>query len=58
MEFCLECHRDPAPHLRPREFITDMTWKPAGDARALGEELVKRNGIRVGQLDYCYVCHR
>jgi hypothetical protein len=58
MEFCLSCHRDPAPNLRPHQFITDMNWKPAGDARALGEQLVKQNGIRVGQLDYCYVCHR
>ena len=51
MEFCLDCHRDPAPNLRPHQFITDMDWKPAGDARALGEQLVKQNGIRVGQLD-------
>jgi hypothetical protein len=58
MEFCIGCHRDPAPHLRPRERITDMEWQPAGDARALGNELVRENHIRVGELDYCYVCHR
>lgn len=58
MEFCVECHRDPAPNLRPRQFITNMTWKPDGDPHELGEKLVKQNGIRVGQLDYCYVCHR
>jgi hypothetical protein len=58
MQFCVDCHRDPAPHLRPETVITDMDWKPVGDARALGEKLIKQNGIRVGQLDYCTVCHR
>jgi hypothetical protein len=57
MEFCLDCHRDPAPHLRPRDHITDMDWK-ADDPRALGAELVKQNGIRLGEITYCYVCHR
>jgi hypothetical protein len=58
MQFCLECHRDPAPHLRPREQVTDMKWKPVGDARAKGTELVQKYGIRVGRLTDCYVCHR
>jgi hypothetical protein len=58
MSFCLDCHRDPAPNLRPLDRVTDMTWTPPGDARAFGETLVKQYGIRVGQLDYCYVCHR
>jgi hypothetical protein len=35
-----------------------MTWHPAGNARTLGEKLVAQNGIRIGELDYCYVCHR
>ena len=30
MGWCLECHRDPAPHLRPLDKITKMDW-PAGD---------------------------
>jgi hypothetical protein len=57
MEFCLDCHRDPAPHLRPHDRITDMDWQPE-DARMLGETLVKQNGIRLGEITYCYVCHR
>jgi hypothetical protein len=58
MQFCIDCHRDPAPRLRPHEFITDMEWQPAGDARALDEALIKQNHIRVGELTYCTVCHR
>ena len=28
MSWCLDCHRNPEPHLRPSEFITKMDWKP------------------------------
>ncbi len=31
MLWCLSCHRDPAPHLRPRRFITSMSWRPPAD---------------------------
>jgi hypothetical protein len=58
MQFCLDCHRAPAPRLRPREEITNMAWQPSGDHAALGHELLKQYGIRVGQLTHCNVCHR
>ncbi len=58
MEFCLDCHRDPAPRLRPREEVTNMAWQPTGDKKALGESLLHRYGIRVGALTHCTVCHR
>jgi hypothetical protein len=57
MQFCLDCHRDPAPNLRPNDHITDMQWKP-DDARALGAKLLRENHIRVGEITYCTVCHR
>ena len=31
MGWCLECHRDPAPRLRPLDQITNMGWEPPGD---------------------------
>jgi hypothetical protein len=58
MEFCLDCHRDPAPRLRPHDQITNMDWTPGADRAALGRALVAQYGIRVGELTYCYVCHR
>ena len=58
MEFCLDCHRDPAPNLRPADRITDMGWKPPADAGAKGEALAAHEGIRYGELTHCYVCHR
>ncbi len=27
MGWCLECHRDPAPHLRPKDQVTNMDWQ-------------------------------
>jgi hypothetical protein len=59
MQFCLDCHRDPAPHLRPREEITNLAWAPPpGEKAALGHRLMEAYGIRAGELDYCSVCHR
>lgn len=26
MSWCLDCHRNPAPHLRPLDKVTDMSW--------------------------------
>jgi hypothetical protein len=28
MQWCLECHRDPTPNLRPKDQITNMDWRP------------------------------
>src|SRR4051812_31566199 len=59
MRFCLDCHRDPAPRLRPRDAVFDPTWTPPADRRALGETLMRRYHIhRPGDLTHCTVCHR
>lgn len=39
MGWCLSCHRDPGPNLRPKEFITSMTWSP--------DETVKANAPKI-----------
>ncbi len=33
MSWCIECHREPEKYLRPADQVTNMTWKPADDAR-------------------------
>ncbi len=58
MQFCLDCHRNPAPHLRPRDQITNMTWKPTDDRAELGHALMRDYGIAPERLTHCYVCHR
>jgi len=35
MAWCLECHRDPAPNLRPLAEVTNMTWSPMDEQRVL-----------------------
>ena len=56
MGWCLECHRDPAPQLRPPEFVTDMNWFPNEDARVLGDRLMKEKDI--SPSTDCSTCHR
>jgi hypothetical protein len=56
MGWCLDCHRNPYPRLRPLEEITNMDWKPEGDPVALGKELAKKYDVQPRVT--CYTCHR
>jgi hypothetical protein len=59
MEWCLDCHRNPGPKLRPQEFITSLTWKPPEDhaeAAKLATDLMKENDVH-GRTS-CSTCHR
>ncbi len=56
MAWCLECHRDPAPNIRPRELVTRLDWKPAGDPRIIGAELVQK--LKINPPTNCSGCHR
>lgn len=55
MEWCLECHRHPERHVRPRSEIYSMEWK-AEDQASLGARLVQEYGIQ-SRLS-CSACHR
>lgn len=63
MAWCLECHRAPEQHLRPREFVTAMGW----DAQAstgksqgeLGPELAETYRVQSTHfMTSCSTCHR
>jgi hypothetical protein len=56
MAFCLDCHRDPAPNLRPVELVTKLDWVPDRDPREIGEEIVRAKHISP-PLN-CSGCHR
>ena len=56
MSWCLACHRDPAPNLRPLDQITTMGWTPKGDPAALAQDLMKR--LDVHARTSCTTCHR
>ena len=57
MSFCLDCHRNPAPNLRPLDKITDLDW----DAhKHLGDDWgkTKMKEWHVESLENCNACHR
>jgi hypothetical protein len=58
MGWCLNCHRDPAPHLRPPDQVFNMDWTPPSDQRARGEALIRHSMIETGHLADCSRCHR
>lgn len=59
MEWCLNCHRNPAPFLRPREFVFSMEWQPEADEADLGLRLMKLYDIEEPWvLTSCSICHR
>jgi hypothetical protein len=55
MEWCLSCHRNPAPNVRPKEEVTNMTWV-AADQDQLAAELMDEYHIEP-RTD-CSTCHR
>jgi hypothetical protein len=57
MRWCLECHRNPEEHLRPKDKVFDMTWT-SDDRATLGAKLVKDYHIRTtADLTSCSTCH-
>jgi hypothetical protein len=62
MQWCLSCHRDPAPALRPPELVTRMDWVDWDDHpeehKLYGELAMKAYGIDPKKLDDCNICHR
>jgi hypothetical protein len=63
MSWCLECHRNPEPHLRPREFVTQLDWTPPGGMSQLEfarqENLMEKHDIPSRErLTDCSTCHR
>jgi hypothetical protein len=56
MAWCLDCHRNPEMHVRPRDRVFDMSYTQPRDQRALGSRLVREYGIQ--RLTSCSTCHR
>lgn len=69
MGWCLDCHRKPESHIRPKDKITDLNWKPKGAEKflfgskelevaksKLGKKLLKEYNLNPPQD--CSACHR
>lgn len=55
MGFCLQCHRDPAPHLRPVNEVTNMDYHQSESYRLMALERAKNLNAPV---ESCSGCHR
>jgi len=56
MDWCLDCHRNPEQHVRPRDQVFNLAFEQPGDQAEQGRQLVEAYGIRTKTS--CSVCHR
>ena len=56
MSWCLDCHRNPAPHLRPTDEVTNMEWFPPRDQAEFAQKAMLEKNLDP-PLD-CSGCHR
>ncbi len=55
MKWCLDCHRNPTPHIRDPNLVTQLDLE-IEDPQAYGEEWAKKNEIDTDIS--CSTCHR
>lgn len=56
MGWCLDCHRDPAPNLRPLSEITAMNYEPPADQAEFAAKVIAEKNIN--PPINCSGCHR
>ena len=56
MKWCLDCHRNPAPYIRPPGNITNMEWVPPGNQLTFANRFISKNNI--DPPTDCTGCHR
>ena len=56
MEWCLDCHRAPENHVRPREEVFNVAYQQPENQAELAEKLIAEYGI--DKLTNCSICHR
>jgi hypothetical protein len=56
MSWCLQCHRDPDGHLRPKDKVTEMDWVPEEVPEVLHARLREEYDIKPSTS--CNTCHR
>jgi hypothetical protein len=55
MGWCLDCHRNPAPHLRPLDEVQNLEWE-SKDQPEIARRLIRELGIK--PPTDCWGCHR
>jgi len=57
MGFCLDCHRDPGPQLRPKDQIYNTQWQRSADTPPPATLLAQYH-VGGRALTDCSICHR
>jgi hypothetical protein len=57
MGFCLDCHRNPGPNLRPASALFDTGWHRAADTPSAAQ-LLAHYHVPDRNLTDCSLCHR
>jgi hypothetical protein len=56
MTWCIDCHRNPEPHLRPRDQVTNLAWTPdMSPDFDVAKHMIDNN---IKPQANCAVCHR
>jgi hypothetical protein len=58
MAWCIECHRNPNPHLRPVEQVTNLAWEPESEQWQENFAAQVREEKNINPQVHCAVCHR
>jgi hypothetical protein len=58
MGFCLDCHRNPEAHLRPRDQVTNLAWKAPSAEAQLAMGLKFKHDWNINPPQSCSGCHR
>lgn len=56
MGWCLDCHRNPRPFLRPLMELTNTNWVPPADQADFAERVIRENNLSPPVS--CSGCHR
>ena len=55
MAWCLDCHRNPARYIRPKDQVYNLAWQPTESQDTLGPRLVQEYNIQ-SKIN-CSTCH-
>lgn len=58
MSWCLECHRDPGPHLRPKDQVTNMNWDNEPEKQSYDYTRDPERTRLPSPPQHCSGCHR
>lgn len=56
MQWCINCHRDPAKYVRPRDQVFNAAYQVPSGQETLGKRLVAE--YKIQSLTDCVTCHR